>query len=497
MSENMSITRREFLRSAGAASVGLALAGALPSIAEPKDKRPNILFIIADDWSFPHAGVYGDNIVETPNFDKVAANGVVFTNSFCATPSCTGSRGAILTGQHVHRLDEGANLYGFLPKRLQVYPDILEAAGYTVGLALKGHGPAPADMGGRPRNPAGPSFPDFKTFMSQAPADKPFCFWHGSHFPHRDYKQDSGAKSGMKIEDVKVPGFLPDTPDVRGDILDYYYAIQQFDKQVGECLDVLQQSGRADNTLVVVTSDNGMPFPRSKANLYGVGVHMPLAVWWPGKTKAGTKVDEVVSHTDFAPTFLEAAGIEPPDSMTGRSLMDLLTGNGTRDFVVTEKERHVNCRAGDRAYPSRSIRTKDFCYIRNFEPDLWPAGDPKMWVGVGDFGDIDTGPSKDVMLERRDDPKIKPYFELATAKRPEEELFDLKKDPWELHNLADAPAYAKTKKELRDKLDAWMAKTADPRAANPHDDRWDNYEYTGAKRPWINKGARKKEETSK
>lgn len=492
MSSGRDITRREFLRNAGAASLGLALAGAVPSFAAPVDERPNILFVIADDWSFPHAGVLGDNIVRTPNFNKVAANGVLFTNSFCATPTCTGSRGAILTGQHVHRLDEGANLYGFLPKRFQVYPDILEAAGYSVGLSQKGHGPAPADMGGRLRNPAGPPFDDFATFIAQAPKDKPFCFWHGSHFPHRNYKQDSGEGSGMRLEDVKVPPFLPDNADVRGDILDYYYAVEQFDKQLGDALNALQQSGRAKNTIVVVTSDNGMPFPRSKANLYGIGTHMPLAVRWPARVKGGRKVDEVVSHTDFAPTFLEAAGIKPPADMTGRSMMDLLAGSGTRDFIVTERERHVNCRKGNRSYPCRAIRTKEFVYIRNLEPDLWPAGDPKMWMGVGDFGDIDTSPTKDVLLDGRDDPKIKPFFELATAKRPAEELYDVKADPWELHNLANDPKYAGTKKILRDKLEAWRQETADPRIANPHDDRWDRYICTGNTKPWVNKNVRKK-----
>lgn len=493
MSDRKDITRRDFLRQAGAASLGLALAAAMPSTAAGPDKRPNILFVIADDWSFPHAGVYGDNVIKTPNFDKVAASGVIFTNSYCAAPTCTGSRGAILTGQHIHRLDEGANLYGFLPKRLKTYPDILEAAGYTIGLSLKGHGPHPPDMGGRTRNPAGPSFPNFRKFLEQAPADKPFCFWWGSHFPHRDYKQDSGINSGMRLEDVKVPGFLPDTPEVRGDILDYYFAAQRFDQQLGECLDLLDEYGKAENTLVVVTSDNGMAFPRSKGNLYGIGTHMPLAVRWPGKIKGGKKVAEVVSHTDFAPTFLEAAGIKPPTDMTGRSMMDLLLGNGKRDFVVTEKERHVNCREGDRAYPCRAIRTRDFVYIRNLEPDLWPAGDPKMWKGVGDFGDIDTSPTKDVFLERRDDPKIKPFFDLATAKRPAEELYDVAKDPWELHNLADDPKYGATKRKLREKLDEWRIATEDPRILNPHDNRWDKYEYTGNTKPWINKGARTKQ----
>ena len=483
------ITRREFIRAAGTAAAGLALGccGALPSEAASEGERPNILFIIADDWSFPHAGVYGDKVIKTPNFDRVAREGVLFTNSFCAAPTCTASRGGVLTGQATHRLDEGANLFCFLPGRFRVYPDILEAAGYSIGLTGKGWGPGPLEGSGRTRNPAGPQFKDFRTFLEQSPKDRPFCFWHGSHFPHRDYEPGSGVRSGMRPEDVVVPPFLPDTPEVRSDILDYYYAAEQFDKQVGAVLNTLEASGRAENTLVVVTSDNGMPFPRSKANLYGIGTRMPLAIRWPARVRAGRKVDDFVSHTDFAPTFLEAAGLKPLPEMTGKSLMDLLCGDhpARRDSVVTERERHTNCRVGDASYPSRALRTHDFLYVRNFEPDRWPAGDPKMWKAVGDFGDIDTGPSKAVILDRRDDPKIKPFFDLATAKRPAEELYDLKKDPWELRNVADDASYAGIKEKLGRRLQTWMAKTEDPRAVNPHDDRWDKYAYFGSTAPWI------------
>ena len=486
MSENSSLTRRDFMRKAGAASVGMALASILPACADD-DKRPNILFMIADDWSFPHAGAYGDKVIKTPNFDRVAREGILFTSSFCAAPTCTASRAGVLTGQAIHRLDEGSNLYCFLPERFKVYPDILEAAGYTIGLTGKGWGPGQIEPAGRTRNPAGPDFKDFKTFIQQAPKDKPFCFWVGSHFPHRNYPPGSGVGSGMRLQDVSVPPFLPDTPEVRGDILDYYFAAEQFDKQLGAVLNTLEAYGRAENTLLVVTSDNGMPFPRSKANLYGIGTHMPLAVRWPAKVKAGRKVDDFVSHTDFAPTFLEAAGLKPLPEMTGKSIMDLLRSPhpARRDSVIAERERHTNCREGDLAYPSRALRTHDFVYIRNFRPDLWPAGDPKMWHAVGDFGDIDTGPSKTVLLDRRDDPKIKPFFESATAKRPSEELYDLKKDPWELHNVADDPDYAGIRAKLARRLETWMAKTADPRLTNPGDDRWDKYPYFGNTEPWI------------
>lgn len=482
------ITRREFIRTAGVAAAGLALGSLGILGSEAKDaERPNILFIIADDQSFPHAGAYGDKVVKTPNFDKFAREGVLFTNSFCAAPTCTASRAGVVTGQAIHQLDEGANLFGILPGRFKVYPDVLEDKGYFIGLSGKGWGPGSLDGTGRTRNPAGPEFKNFKEFLSQVPKDKPFCFWFGSHRPHRDYKPGSGVESGLRPEDVQVPPFLPDTPEVRGDILDYYAAIEQFDKELGAVLANLELSGRAHNTLVVVTSDNGMPFPRSKANLYGIGVHMTLAVRWPAKVKGGRKVDDFVSHTDFAPTFLEAAGLKPLPEMTGKSIMDLLTEAHPkpREEVFVERERHTNCREGDASYPARAIHTHDFVYVRNFHPSLWPAGDPKMWKAVGSFGDIDTGPSKTVILDKRDDPKIKPFFELATSKRPAEELYDLKKDPWQLHNVADDPAYAGEKKKLAAKLRAWMEKTADPRATNPNDDRWNKYAYFGSTDPWV------------
>ncbi len=496
---NNSITRRQFIRDVGLTAAGAVLGscGVLPSEAAPaegsKDERPNILFIIADDWSFPHASILGDKVVKTPSFDKVAREGALFTNSFCAAPTCTASRGGVLTGQAIHRLDEGANLFSMLPGRFETYPDTLEKNGYFIGLNGKGWGPGPLEPAGRTRNPAGPEFRNFKEFITEAPKDKPFCFWFGSHFPHRDYEGGLGARSGMKPEDVEVPPFWPDNDVVRNDILDYYWEVQQFDAQVGAILNNLELSGRADNTIVVITSDNGMPFPRSKANLYEIGTHMPLAIRWPKKVKGGRKVDTPVSHTDFAPTFLDAAGIKPPPEMTGTSLLGLLTDDKPldRDAVFPERERHVNCRKGDLSYPSRAVRTKDFLYIRNFRPGLWPAGDPEMWVAVGPFGDIDTSPTKSLLLDKRDDPKIKPFFEMATAMRPGEELFDLKKDRWCLNNVAADPAYAETKKQLAEKLRDWMTKTADPRARGTEDPRWDNYPYAGVLGEWVIKKPKK------
>jgi arylsulfatase A-like enzyme len=442
--------------------------------------RPNILVIIGDDWAYPHAGAYADKVVKTPHFDRIAREGILFRNAFAAAPSCTPSRASLLTGRAVHQLAEGGNLWGFLPERFDVYPDLLESDGYVVGHTRKGWGPGNFQAGGRTRNPAGPQFASFDEFYKQAPTDKPFCFWFGSTDPHRPYEKGSGAASGLRAQDVAVPAFLPDTPEVRHDILDYYYEVERLDREAGAILAALEGAGQLNHTIVVWTADNGLPFPRAKANLYDAGTHVPLAIRFPGKAKGGRTVDDFVVLTDLAPTLLEAAGLTPPAAMTGRSLMSLLAGaqQAGRDKVFLERERHANVRRGDLSYPARAVRTRDFLYIRNLRPDRWPAGDPEKYFAVGEYGDIDGGPTKDFLLARPANPAIAKYAELAMAKRPAEELYDLRKDPGQIDNIAMRADYAGAKKELRAALDTWMRDTADPRVSSD-DDRWDKYPYFG------------------
>jgi N-sulfoglucosamine sulfohydrolase len=444
--------------------------------------RPNILLIIADDWSYPHAGAYGDRVVKTPTFDRVAREGALFTNAYCASPSCTPSRASLLTGRAVHQLEEGGNLWSTLPAKFDVYPDLLEASGYTVGFTRKGWGPGNFKAGGRERNPAGNQFKSFAEFYAQAPKDKPFCFWFGSQDPHRPYEKDSGVQSGMKPEDVKVPAFLPDTPEVRRDLLDYYFEVQRLDREAGEIIAQLERDGRLDNTLIVWTADNGMPFPRAKANVYDGGARVPLAARWPGRVKAGRTLNDFAVLTDLAPTFLEAAGLTPPREMTGRSLLGLLEGKKQigREQVFLERERHANVRKGDLSYPVRAVRTAEFLYVRNLRPDRWPAGDPEFYFAVGPFGDIDGSPSKSLLLAKRDDKLVGRFFRLATDKRPAEELYDLKRDPAQLVNVADRVEFAAAKRRLGAQLDRWMRETGDPRAA-ADDDRYDRYPYFGAR----------------
>ncbi len=445
------------------------------------ESRPNILFCIADDWGYGHASIYGDKVVKTPTFDRIAKEGMLFHQARSASPSCTPSRAAILTGQYPHRLEEGGQLHGFLPHKYPNYVYLLEDAGYAVGLTSKGWGPGKHEAGGYTREPAGPRFKDFAAFMETAPADKPFCFWLGSSDPHRPYEPGTGKQAGMQAADVNVPAYWPDNEVTRNDMLDYYVEVQRFDTMVGEAIKLLEQRGLLENTLIVITADNGAPFPRCKANLYDGGTRQPFAVRWGSKLKAGQTSHDFINLMDLAPTFLEAAGLKAPTEMTGRSLLPLFTGAeplDSRKACFVERERHANVRAGDVGYPARAVRTPEFLYIRNFHPDRWPAGDPVAHKDPArEFGDVDDSPTKIYILEHKDEPAIKPFFDLCFAKRPAEELYDVANDPDNVKNLAADPAYAQAKSRLSGQLDQWMKDSSDPRATG--DGVWDTYPYFG------------------
>lgn len=485
-------TRRGFLKTLGLGTAFAAITrsfGATVRAAEPY--RPNILFCIADDWSWPHASIAGDKVVQTPNFDRIAREGVLFPNAFVTAPSCTPSRASILTGQWHWRLEEGGNLWSTLPAKFEVYPDLLEKAGYHVSCTRKGWGPGQHQPGGRSRNPAGPQFKDFAAFLRARPQGAPFCFWFGSNDPHRPYERDSGIKSGLKPEAVAVPPYLPDGETVRKDLCDYYFEVQRFDREVGELLAVLEERGELDHTLVVMTGDNGLPFPRCKSNLYDGGTNVPLAIRWPGRAPGGRIVEDFISVHDLAPTFLEAAGLTPPTAMTGRSLLAILASDKSgriepsRDHVLMGKERHAWVRRGGLGYPCRAIRTRHFLYVRNFKPDRWPAGDPARGGEPFDpdrvYGDIDDSPSKTYMMEHRDDPQVRPLFALAFEKRPAEELYDLRKDPHQLRNVASDPAYADDRRESEASLLTKLKASGDPRILGDGD-AFDTYPYYGGGR---------------
>jgi N-sulfoglucosamine sulfohydrolase len=458
--------------------------------AAAEETRPNILFAIADDWGWPHAGAYGDPVVKTPTFDRLASQGVLFEHAYISSPSCTPSRAAILTGQWHWRLEESANLWSTLKKKFPVYPELLADAGYYVGYTRKGWAPGRIKDGGRTQNPAGKAYKNFKQFINGRPQDKPFCFWFGSSDPHRGYKLGSGKASGMDLSKIRLPACFPDSKAVRGDVADYYWEVQRFDREVGEILTEIKKQGLADNTLVVMTGDHGMPFPRCKGNLYDSGARVPLAIRWAGKVKPGRKVEDFVSLTDLAPTFLEAAGVRPPAQMTGRSLLALLKSPKSgkieqRNHTIFGKERHVVAQEKpDRGgTPMRAIRNDDFLYIYNFTPDRWPAGTPDwenatirgVWLG-----DCDNGPTKTYMVDHREkDAQHRKLYDLSFAKRPAEELYDMKKDPDQLNNIAADPAYTAAKKKLHDQLMSELKASADPRVVGGAE-QWEKYPYYGS-----------------
>ncbi|MCG6922340.1 MAG: sulfatase [Acidobacteria bacterium] len=468
-------------------------AAVAPTLAA--EDRPNILFAIADDWGWPHAGVYGDPVVQTPTFDRVAREGVRFEHAYVSSPSCTPSRSAILTGQWHWRLEESANLWSTLRKDYPVYPDLLEEAGYVVGFERKGWGPGRVEVGGRTRNAAGPRFESFEEFLAQRPDGRPFCYWFGSYDPHRDYEAGSGARSGMKLDEIRLFPHFPDSPEVRGDVADYYWEVQRFDGEVGAILALLEKRGELDRTIVVMTGDNGIPFPRCKANLYDCGVRVPLAVGGPG-VAGGRVVEAFVSLADLAPTFLELGGVEPPAVMTGRSLLPLLGAEGpdpkevaAREHVLAGKERHVPAqeRPDTGGTPMRSIRTHEFLYIRNFRPDRWPAGTPHYQRATLEgawLGDCDNGPTKFYMVEHQDDDaEHRRLYDLSFAKRPAEELYDLRKDPGQLRNVAAVPEYAETRKALEARLMEELRATGDPRVVGGAD-HLEAYPYYGHGPRW-------------
>lgn len=441
--------------------------------------RPSFLILMSDNQSWNHLASYGDPVVRTPTISRLAAEGVRFTHAFCNAPSCTPARAAMLTGQDIWRLEEGANLWGTLPAKFPVYTDLLEDAGYAVGYSGKGWGPGDFAAGGRARNPAGDEYESFQTFLAQQGDDRPFCFWFSSRNPHRPYQADS---QDVDRESITVPPYLPDTPEVRADIAAYYAEVEAFDREVSDHLRVLIQAGEFDDTVIIVASDNGWQMPRGLANLYDFGTRVPLIITAPKLFPAGRVVDDLVTLADLAPTLLELGRAAMPEGMTARTLTPILASDESgviepdREFVALARERHAFVRQDGMGYPGRALRTREFLYIRNYEPDRWPAGDPPL------YGDVDAqrlqypAPTKMQLLTRRDEEGVRPLFRLGFEKRPREELYDLVSDPQQMFNLASKPEYAQRKQELADRLTAHLRATRDPReTGEPFD--WDAAEY--------------------
>ncbi|TFH66479.1 MAG: sulfatase [Gemmatimonadales bacterium] len=492
--------------------------------------QPNIVFVFADDWG-RYAGAYAalegpkslNALMETPNFDRVAREGVLFTNAVVPAPSCTPCRSSILSGQYFWQTGLGAILQGARwDERIPTYPLELEKAGYHIGHTYKVWSPgktANAPYGARRTQyqSAGDDFGhfshwvtanapelgvegakeqlyqetrlNFDEFLAARNGNQPFCYWWGPTNTHRTWERGSGkALWGLEPDALtgRLPAFLPDVPEIREDVCDYLGECMAVDGGLGVIMSRLEEIGELENTLLVVSGDHGIPgIPRAKCNLYDIGSEVALAVRWPGHGTPGRVVDDMVNLMDLAPTFLEAAGVTIPETMSATSLLPVLesTKNGQVDparcFAVTGRERHVaDAREGFLPYPQRAIRTAEYLYIRNYETDRWPMGDPKglddlsaeapsvkdlTWVTRTAYADMDAGPTKAWMIHHRNDDSVRPLFDLAFGKRPAHELYHLSLDPDYMENIADDPTHAQAKARLAAKLDEILTAQDDPR----------------------------------
>ncbi len=488
------------------------------------DAPPNILFLFADDLGC-YASAYADagqpspnDIIRTPAFDRIAADGALFRNAFVSAPSCTPSRGAVYTGRHFFRNGSSSQLHSPWQKGtpdpfddIAGMPNTLAAAGYHIGWSHKWH-LRESLMGGeknqysrrgnrinrysqvvtKAKNQDAAKRAilaevqgNFRDFLADRKPDQPFFYSFNPTNTHREWIRGSGKALWNLDPDQlagKLPPFIPDNPVTREDFADYLGEAMAFDAACAEIIRIVEELGEFDNTLIVISGDHGAPgFPRGKTNVTDFGAQVPLAIRWPAHIAAGRDVKSPVSLIDLAPTFLAAAGLKSVDDPNGQNLLPALASGATdadlRGWALIGRETHFHgARDGGLPYPIRALRTSEFLYVANFKPDRWPQGAPGAVTpqdapsfdilttdtGVA-FPDIDASPTKAWLVDHRNDPQLADTIGVAWGKRPAEELYDLAKDPHQTTNLAADPAYETTRTALRQRLLAELTANHDPR----------------------------------
>lgn len=449
-------------------------------------QRPNILLVISDDQGWPHASAYGSTWIKTPTFDQLANDGALFNNAFVSAPSSAPSRLSFLTGRHFYQNQEGGVHGGFIPSKFPLFTDILAEHNYVVGYTGKGCGPfgkhkeygIQHDPLGKPYNKL--KFKDqipvhsfgnldyeanFEAFLRDNSQNSPFCFMFNCWEPHRPYFVESAKNNGNNPSDVELPAFLPDVDVIRNEVNDYGFEIEWYDQQLGKIIKTLKEKNLYDNTIIVVTSDNGMPFQNAKMHCYEYGLHVPFLVVWKGNVASGQVLNDLISTTELASFFLQAANLPVPLAFNETSLPKVLNLKGFHSikpnkFIVGGKEKHNPARENNLSYPIRIIRNKQFLLVHNLEPNRWPAGD------VPYFKDLlwdkhETGILYE--MEHQNDSIIAPFFRMHTQKRPEYELFDILKDPFCLVNLAENTKYKSILTKMRVDLHKKLKADGDPR----------------------------------
>lgn len=429
--------------------LSLVAAACLASLATAASPKPNFLFIIADDCTFRDIGCYGGQ-AHTPNIDRLAGEGMKFNQCFQSAPMCSPTRHNIYTGLYPVKSGAYPN-HTFAKDGTKSVVHYLKPLGYRVALSGKTHiAPRtvfPFEYSGKDNNP---DFEAIDALIGECKASEtPFCVFACSNEPHSPWNK--GDASRYPPATVKLPPYFVDTPETRDDMSKYLAEITYYDWQVGECLKLLDKHDVADNTMVVVVSEQGSSFPFGKWTCYDTGLQSACLVRWPGHVKAGSVSDALIEYIDVLPTFVEAAGGEPAAVLQGKSLLPVLCGEKTRhkDFVFGEMTTRgiIN---GSPYFGIRSVRSDKFKYIVNFTPDIeftnacTKSEAFEAWKQKAAAGDTDAAE------------KVRRYHH-----RPAEELYAISEDTYEWTNLAGDPKFAEVKAELKSKLDAWMLAQGD------------------------------------
>ncbi len=408
--------------------------------------KPNVLILISHDTG-RHISPYGFKTVDTPNFERLSDGALRFSNAFCTTPQCSPARAALFSGLYPHSAgvmgnvgkDKGWNF----PDDREHLSSMLRRRGYqTWLLGMLHESYTPDRLGfdaiGRHKLAGTESAALFDKCLADRDKGRPFYCQIGFHETHRPF-----LRWGITPDDSKgitVPGYLHDGPGTRRDLAELQGMIRQLDESVGKVLDMLDVHGLRDNTIVIVTTDHGLPMPHAKGTLYDSGTGVMLFMRYPaGQWRVGA-ADDYVSHVDLIPTLLEEIGEEPPEYLQGRSLVPLLHNQPLEPQPVFTEKTHFHFYD-----PMRAIRTEKFKYIKNFEFG-------RQTEVLADYIHTDTFRELDNRYGKG---------------HPEDELYDVENDPDELNNLAEDGSYAAIKDGLERKLCAWMKNTADPLLERP------------------------------
>ena len=450
------VSRRNFIAAAGAGVAAASAAGAASARQSPGKRRPNVLLYVVDDQGRGDAGCYGNPVIKTPGLDRLAAAGVWFIHGFCTMASCSASRSVILSGLYNHANGQYGHEHAY--HHFASFPDVdslpvrLSKAGYRTARMgkfhvapesvyhfdefLKAPGNVPADMAEACRE-----------FIAAA-NDTPFFLYFCTTQPHRPFHRQ-GADP-VAPGDVVVPPYLPDSPECREELAQYYGSVQTADAGLLRLLDILQETGRWDDTLVLFLSDNGIAFPGAKTTLYEPGMNLPCVVRDPFAKTGGAVTDAMVNWADITPTILDFAGVEVGEKpVQGRSFLPVLRGapsSGWDEVYASHTFHEITM-----YYPMRVVRERRYKLIWNiahgltypFASDLY---DSATWQGVLKRGDAYYGKRS-----------VAAYLH-----RPAFELYDLDADPHEVNNVAEDPAHAETLERLKNKLRAFQERTGDP-----------------------------------